>query len=194
MLCIDVRVQSARQLFDSRDPAPFPQRDLDEHAVEYLMSCAAELPRKQPFKMVFWISEPLAAPFDALVVERSVRAYFEYERDRLERAIRLQLRRGQQLFWIGVAVLVACLTGAELLRSDDQQPLARLANHGLEIMGWVAMWRPLEALMYDWWPLLRRRETALRLLVAKVEVLVAHDTALGAPPDVHSSTLGQLAI
>ena len=36
----------------------------------------------------------------------------------------------------------------------------RVLGEGLVIGGWVAMWRPIEILLYDWWPL--RREIALR--------------------------------
>ena len=32
-ICIDIRLRSARQLFDGRDPAPFRERDLDQNAV-----------------------------------------------------------------------------------------------------------------------------------------------------------------
>ena len=28
-----------------------------------------------------------------------------------------------------------------------------ILREGLTIVGWVAMWRPLEICLYDWWPL-----------------------------------------
>jgi hypothetical protein len=31
---------------------------------------------------------------------------------------------------------------------------AALVREGLLIGGWVAMWRPLEVFLYDWWPIL----------------------------------------
>ena len=33
--CIDPNVRQSRQLFDTRDPAPFRERDLDADVVEY---------------------------------------------------------------------------------------------------------------------------------------------------------------
>jgi hypothetical protein len=33
-VCIDIRVRTARQLFDLRDPAPFRERDWDQGAVD----------------------------------------------------------------------------------------------------------------------------------------------------------------
>ena len=42
-VCIDIRVRTAAQLFDGRDPAPFLERDLDQHAVEYILDAADEV-------------------------------------------------------------------------------------------------------------------------------------------------------
>ena len=36
------------------------------------------------------------------------------------------------------------------------------------ITGWVAMWRPLEVLLYDWWPMVDER----RLITHVIEALV----------------------
>jgi hypothetical protein len=44
--------------------------------------------------------------------------------------------------------------------SDSSWRSVRVLGEGLVIGGWVAMWRPIEILLYDWWPL--RREIALR--------------------------------
>jgi hypothetical protein len=35
----------------------------------------------------------------------------------------------------------------------DESRLAGVLREGLLIGGWVAMWRPLEVFLYDWWPI-----------------------------------------
>jgi hypothetical protein len=40
--------------------------------------------------------------------------------------------------------------------------LAAVGSHGvlaegLLIIGWVALWRPVEIFLYDWWPILRQQ-------------------------------------
>jgi hypothetical protein len=55
--CIDLKVRQSRQLFDTRDPAPFHERDLDVNAVEYVFAAAQEIPRKEPLAIVVTISE-----------------------------------------------------------------------------------------------------------------------------------------
>jgi hypothetical protein len=39
------------------------------------------------------------------------------------------------------------------------------------ITGWVAMWRPLDVLLYDWWPLVDERRHLDRVLAAEVAIV-----------------------
>jgi hypothetical protein len=47
-----------------------------------------------------------------------------------------------------------------------------LTREGLTISGWVAMWRPLQIYLYDWWPLRRRGSIFRKLSVMEVEVRI----------------------
>jgi hypothetical protein len=39
---------------------------------------------------------------------------------------------------------------------------------GLIILGWVALWRPMEIFLYEWWPIRRERRACRRLAEANV--------------------------
>ena len=168
--CIDIRVRHSRQLFDGRDPAPFRERDLDEDAVEYLLASAQEIPLRQPLAVVVTISEepePRLAPDE--IVE-AVRGHFISEREQIGRRLRAHVRRGRMILGVGLLVLVAFLTLAELSMSLPAGPLRGILREGLVIIGWVALWRPLEVLLYDWWPLIDERRQVRRLLDAPVSI------------------------
>ena len=168
--CIDLKVRHSRQLFDGRDPAPFRERDLDEDAVEYLLAAAQEIPLKQPLAIVVTISEepePRLAPDE--IVE-AVRGHFIYEGEQIERRLREHVRRGRMILGVGLTVLVVFLTLAELTVSLPAGPLREILREGLVITGWVAMWRPLEVLLYDWWPLIDERRQIRRILDAPVSI------------------------
>ena len=168
--CIDISLKSSRQLFDGRDPAPFRERDLDDHAVEYLVGAVQELPRRAAVKVVFWISdEPAPQLPDAMLIE-AVRAHFRYEEQRLDRQIRQHMRRGQLFLLVGAAVLVLFLTLAELTTAMPQGRVRQILREGLVITAWVAMWRPLEVLLYDWWPIVQERRLRQRLRDVPMEV------------------------
>ena len=168
--CVDIRIKTSRQLFDGRDPAPFRERDLDERAVEYLVGAVEELPRRALLKLVFWISvEPAPQLSDDTLIE-AVRAHFRYEEEQLDRRLRLHIQRGQLFLLVGVVVLIIFLTLAELTNAVPVGRVRQILREGLVITGWVAMWRPLEVLFYDWWPLVQDRKLRRRLREAVMEV------------------------
>jgi hypothetical protein len=48
----------------------------------------------------------------------------------------------------------------------------RLLREGLLIGGWVAMWRPIEIFLYDWWPI--RAEARLFDRLSTMPVRIAY--------------------
>jgi len=168
--CIDLKVRHSRQLFDTRDPAPFRERDLDADAVEYLLAAAQEIPRKRPLAVVVMISEEPEPRLTPDVIVEAVRGHFIYEGEQVERRLREHVRRGQMILGVGLTVLVVFLTLAELILSLPAGHLRGIVHEGLLITGWVAMWRPLEVLLYDWWPLIDERRQVRRILAAPVSI------------------------
>lgn len=161
--CIDVRLNTIDQLFDNRDPAPFRERDLDPTLVEYLVAAAEDL--ASPFKVVFWVAQP-CAPDE---VQTGYRAYFDYELDRINRRSRRQRRTGQVALLLGLVLMVSLLSLSELLGAGSNR-VTRAVREGLAILSWVVMWRPVEALIYDWLPIRRERKLMRRLHDSSTDV------------------------
>jgi len=168
--CIDITVRQARQLFDSRDPSPFRERDLDERAVEYLLGSAREIPPTRPLAIVVTLTEPLDSSLTGDVLVEAVRAHFTYQLAQTNRQLREHWRRGRGFLAVGVTALAGFLTLAELARNLPGGAAREILREGLVITGWVAMWRPLEVLLYDWRPLVDERRQIQRLLDAPVDV------------------------
>jgi hypothetical protein len=49
---IDLRLNRLAQLFNTFDPAPFLERDLDDDAEAYIVASAREITDRHPFKLV----------------------------------------------------------------------------------------------------------------------------------------------
>ena len=49
------------------------------------------------------------------------------------------------------------------------QPGDAIASEGLLILGWVAMWKPVEIFLYDWWPDLDKRRLFKRVAHMQIE-------------------------
>jgi hypothetical protein len=73
---------------------------------------------------------------------------------------------------IGLTFLAAALAGsASVVRVLGEGPMATVFRESLVIGGWVAMWRPLEMFLYDWWPLLGERRFYDRLGRMAVQIV-----------------------
>lgn len=173
--CIDIRLKTSQQLFDNRDPAPFRERDLDAAAVEYITASAQDIPRATPLRLVLLVTDETPGEAPAEVLVDAVRSHFAYERDQTERRLREHVRRGQFTFLVGACVLVLFITLAELTTALPAGHVRQVLREGLTITGWVAMWRPLDLLLYDWWPMLGARRRFERLRAAEISVRYGPD-------------------
>jgi hypothetical protein len=78
---------------------------------------------------------------------------------------------------VGVGFLAVCLTASSLLTWWLAGAPADVLKESLIIIGWVAMWRPLEIYLYDWWPLRAERRNLQRLARMEVKVIVPATTS-----------------
>jgi hypothetical protein len=167
---IELRVNDIGQLFQSLDPFPFRERDLDKEAEEYIVSWARELSREQPIKIIIHLPEREAQSKAASELSEAFTRYFSYRANILQRELNELFRIGRRALAVGLTTLVACLVLSQVAgRYLAEGPFRRLVEQSLPILGWVANWRPLEIFLYDWWPLARRRGLYRRLSAATVE-------------------------
>lgn len=169
---IEVQVDKVGQLFDTLDPMPFREKDLDREAEDYIVGWARELPRKAPIRILVHLPASEASGDHAQMLGQAIGRYFSYRADALTKDLRELFRVGRYSLCVGLVVLAACITGGRLLlRSPWSGEFGALLNEGLIILGWVANWRPIEIFLYDWWPIIRHRNILRRL--ARAEIVIA---------------------
>ncbi|MDD3651326.1 hypothetical protein [Immundisolibacter sp.] len=169
---VEVHLRELRALFNSLDPAPFLDKDLDDEAEQYIVGAVEEFPLVTPLKLVFHV--PAIKPDDptASVLADSIRGYFDYRAAHAGRRLEQLLSQGRLSLLIGVGFLFACLGARGLVAGMLTGTLRDILAEGLLISGWVAMWRPLEIYLYDWWPLVRRRRILRKISALPVELRI----------------------
>jgi hypothetical protein len=167
---VEIRLREVRQLFHTLDPAPFREKDLDDAAERYLLEACREAGGRRPLRLVVHLPSPEAEGEAARTLADAVHNYFAYRERQLRADILQMLRYGAVSFIIGLAFLVACLALRRWLVANALIVDRAIVDEGLLILGWVAMWRPTEVLLYDWWPLARRRILLRRLGTIPVEI------------------------
>jgi hypothetical protein len=168
---IELNIREVAQLFESLDPYPFHERDLDKDAEEFIVGWARELPRDSAFHIVVHLPKAEANSPAAADLENGMKRFFVLRAEATGRDLRELFRVGRLSLAIGIAVLIACMAAAQyvdVVLGDG--PVTRLTRESLIILGWVANWRPLEIFLYEWWPLARRRNLYRRLAKAAVEL------------------------
>jgi hypothetical protein len=167
---IELNLREMGQLFNTMDPAPFQEKDLDSDAEEFIWSWVREFPLDEPVVLVVHLAAFPADEDPQAVIDKGVRNYFAYRARMNKLEFHRLLKEGWQTLIIGVVFLTICLTLAHAITTSDTGAFPRIAGESLTIAGWVAMWRPMQIYLYDWWPLRRRGKLYVKLSRMKVEV------------------------
>jgi hypothetical protein len=168
---IELRIDEISQLFHTLDPFPFREKDLDKDAEEFIVSWARELPADQPLTIVLHLPEAQASLPEASELKAALTRYFDYRAEVISRELKELFRIGRRALAIGLAVLSFCIIMSQAVAASlKSHPLERVIEESLTIFGWVANWRPIEIFLYDWWPIVRRRNLYRRLSAARVEL------------------------
>ena len=166
-----LRISHLARMFNSLDPSPFRERDLDAQAEEFIVGWAQEAPRDASFGIIVDLPVSEIDTDTERVVAEAIRYNFADKALSQTRRLRELMREGRFTLVIGMSVLAAALLASRTIAAVSA-PAApeRIISESLLILGWVANWRPLEIFLYGWWPIVRRRTLYRRLADARVSV------------------------
>lgn len=167
---IELNLRDIDQLFNTMDPSPFHERDLDDDAAEFILSWAQEFHRPEPVDLIVHLEKMPEGHNAQRLVEDAVHHYFAYRARLNELEFKRLMKQGRQSLMVGLSFLALCFLVIELLVSRSISTLPSFFEEGLTIAGWVAMWRPLEIYLYEWWPLRRRGQILDKLSQMAVKV------------------------
>ena len=167
---IQVRIGELRQLFNSIDPSPFHERDLDPACEEFVLAWAREFPPDRPLQVAVQVQRELPGDGERGQVQSAFQSHFRRLADMQSLRLRRSRREGRLSLTIGLAALFACIGGATLLPFGPLGAFGGVLRESIIIAGWVVMWHPLEVLLYGLWPLVRERRLLERLAAAEVAV------------------------
>jgi hypothetical protein len=151
---IEVHVSDVKELFNSFDPTPFLKRDLDPDADEFIVGWARELRTRGPLGLLVHVDHANSSADATEVVHQAVRDHFRRRAEETRQKLRLLFRNGRVALIIGLAVVACSMVLGDVVGTLMQQSrFGGIVQESLLIGGWVAMWRPLEVFLYEWWPI-----------------------------------------
>jgi hypothetical protein len=93
----------------------------------------------------------------ACKARRAIDRYCRHKILESKRTLNELLWIGLKALQVGVLFLIICLVLAAAIAGSNVAPgsFGDVLTQGLTIVGWVSLWRPVEILLYEWWPLWR---------------------------------------
>ena len=167
---LQIHLREARQMFLTVDPAPFHDKALDAAAERYLVDACRQAGKHRLSGIVIQLPHGEVDSADARVLPAAIHGHFEHRQHQLGDSLRQLLHDGAMSLGIGLSFFLGCLL---LRQAMVRWPPAfdhTLVDEALLIFGWVALWRPMEVLLYDWWPVLRERDFMRLLVTLPIEI------------------------
>jgi hypothetical protein len=167
---IKLKLRDIDQLFNSMDPSPFIDKDLDDKAEEFILGWALEFPRDEPVRLRVQLDQwPAQDPKD--LIRKAVHNHFAHRAEITDLEFKRLMKQGRTSLIIGLSCLGTCLLISKTLLPGEAGTWTAVLRESLTIAGWVAMWRPMQIYLYDWWPLRRRSRIFAKLSQMPVEVV-----------------------
>lgn len=167
---IEVHVAELSLLFNAMDPSPPREKDLDPKVEEFVVSWARAARRDAQFALQVYVDRP-GVPEQIDTVRDAIQEFFRQRSLSASRRLSQLFRVGRTSLLIGVVFLSMAVILAGLVeRALGASQISALIRESMVIGGWVAMWRPLEIFLYDWWPIRAERKLFDRLSVMPVRL------------------------
>lgn len=176
---VSVHVHTLAQMFNSLDPSPFWDRDLDRAAAEFIEGEFSDKRGAGHWHLSVHASE---GPDLTAELRTAVGRYYQRLAGSTGRLLREQIRLGQLSLLGGSGIFLLSMSARRILVSLLPHGMSRLLDEGLIILAWLALWRPAESLVYGWVPLWRRRRLYQRLAAMRVSVRIAAAAPAAPPP------------
>jgi len=151
---IEVRVNDLRQMFNAIDPSPFHDRDLDPNASEFILNWARQIPVSTPLCLAVTLGRPGGEGNEGELLRDAVQHHFRRKGDATRLRLHQLFERGRISLVIGLVILGgSSVLGSAIDSAALNSSVGSFLRESLIIGGWVAMWRPMEVFLYDWWPI-----------------------------------------
>jgi hypothetical protein len=167
---VSVHVNDFAQLFNSLDPSPLWDRDLDRGVAQFIEDEFRDRRAAATWRLQVFAHQGVSAAAD---LQSAVETYYR----RSARSARLALREHMKITRIALLGGASIFLLSTAVRSIIDRALAhppQLLDQGLIVLAWLGLWRPIEALVYEWVPFYRKRRLYERL--ARIHVTVRSGT------------------
>jgi hypothetical protein len=167
---IILELNDADQLLVSRDSLFYGKRMLNADAEEFIIEEAAMTSPKDDIHLRIHFRKNEISRKDEISI--AIRQHFNYRRKKSRRQLKKTLDLGwrsllMSIVFFGLLVLLTFV----IMKLFPEGTVSLTLRELLIIGGWVALWRPIDLLLYEWRPFLREVHLFRKIEQCKVDVV-----------------------
>jgi len=167
-------LQSVEDIFSKMAGPLYCNRVLNDITEECIVDEAVKLPPHRP--LYFTVHVPGHEIERADEVVAAIHKHFGYCRKKSQAKLKNTLQAGWRRLLIGFVFLVITYFLVQLLSPYySAGGFAITIRELLIILAWVALWRPAELLLYEWYPFMRDANLFRRVEQSTVTVIIMSD-------------------
>jgi hypothetical protein len=168
---IEIKLSSIPQLFNSFDPAPFYEKEIDTAAEQYIVDTVKDFPKKTQFTIVIYLPSTKCNCDEAKKIIPAIHTHFAYRALATDRKFREKFRLGRWSMLVGLSFLAIALITRQLVSELENHIAAQLLSDSLLIIGWAAMWEPITVILYELWPIIKTKKIYEKISRMEIEIL-----------------------
>lgn len=166
---IILQISSINELLRS-SVSSYAKRMLKSDAEEFIVEEASNLSCKSVINIK--INIPLSEFKHKDELANAIHSHFYYRKVQLQKKYNSIFRYGWRKLFLALGLLAVIFSLTEIaLHLIPGNKVVQFIRESFIILGWVALWRPLEMLLYDWFPVKKNLNLYNRLEQSNVEVI-----------------------
>lgn len=161
-------LETVAEASETTIPLPLPYRKLNAEVLEYLEDVAQQMPKGEEARIVVYL--PIEEIQQGLEqkLNKVLDIYGDARLEKLKREEKRALGASLSALAWGFAFMLVCQIIGVLADFPKHPTLTNTISEGFLVLGWVALWKPFETLLFDWRPSMERRKLHERLATMPV--------------------------
>lgn len=101
---------------------------------------------------------------------RAIQLYFTDMAKSQGLAFKKTLAHGLKSLMIGLTFLFICVFSYYSSKDLPDTLINNYLKEGLHVLGWVSMWHPINIFLYEWWPIVAKRNLLQRIADSSIQI------------------------
>ena len=139
-------------------PLPLPYRKLNAEVLEYLEDVAQQVPKGEAARIVVYLPMEEVQPGLEQKLNKVLDIYGDARLAKLKREEKRALGKSLSALAWGFAFMLVCQIIGVLADFPEHPTITNTISEGFLVLGWVALWKPFETLLFDWHTSVQRRK------------------------------------